>query len=381
MKKLFIILGSIFVFCTPTFSGQTQQNDLNSTYNEARPIEVMLLIDRLYDIDLSNSTYRMEAEIILDWKDPELVKKIKEKHQEVTFTGAKLKKILADAWHPEFIIANEVSPRTTDFQTLKIFDDGTLEVFEKFITKVAFDADIREYPFGDIDLTLDISAFTHEFNEMVLKPTFFEIGHGRENEQVIKGPWYLKDKYVTESRDHRLSSHSAVFSHNKFHFILQHDFMDSVQKIILPIAAVLIFSTFLNYFLSLQFKSNAEWRIGGQITLVLTILALKFSLTGQIPVTHYLNFVDELFLIAIMVVGLNLIMGIVIHNLYLRRPAGRASRIELGYKIIQPFLLITLLALAVYSTFLAGSPDKFNRCQKGNAACVNLPMPEKKVQL
>ncbi len=379
MKKLFLYLSGLFIFCASAFASPTHHNKLSADTSDARPVEVMLLIDRIYDIDLSNSTYRVEAEIILDWKDPGLVERVKKQYQETTFTGSKLGKILDDTWHPKFVISNETSPRITDFRTLKIFDDGTIEVFEKFISKIAFDADIHEYPFGDLDLTLDISAFTHEFHEMVFKPTSFEIGHGRKNEQVIKGPWLLKDKYAVVSQDHRLSSHTSVFSHNKFHFILQHDYIDPVQKMLLPIAAVLIFSSFLNYFLTLKFSPNADWRIGGQITLFLTILAVKFSLSGQIPVTHYLKFVDELFLIATLVVGLNLIMSIVIQKLYVENPNGCASSVETIYKFSQPLILVALLCWTIYSAFYARTSPTPNHCQGNSAACVNIPIHERDI--
>ena len=380
LEKIFLYLGGLFIFCTPAFAGPTHNIKVSTDATGARPVEVMLLIDRIYDVDLSSSTYRVEAEIILDWKDPALVKRLRRQHQETTFTSAKLDKIFDSTWHPEFIISNETKPRITDFRTLKIFDDGTVEIFEKFIAQIAFEADIHEYPFGDLDLTLDISAFTHEIHEMVLKPTSFEIGHTQEKEQVIRGPWYLKNKYVVESRDHRLSSHTSIFSHNKFHFILQHDYMDAVQKMLLPIAAVLIFSTFLNYFLTLKFSPNADWRIGGQITLFLSILALKFSLSGQIPATHYLKFVDELFLIATLGVGLNLIMSIVIQKLYVENPDGCASRIESIYKFSQPLILVALLCWTIYSTFHVRTSPSSNHCQNNSVACINVPLPKRDIR-
>ena len=157
---------------------------------------------------------------------------------------------------------------------------------------------------------------------MHLEPIYFELGHGYKNEEVIKGPWTLSNKYFEVKDDHRLSTHEAIFSHNKFHFVLKHDFIDSLQKIILPIGAVILFSSFINFFASLKFGPNADWRIGGQLTLILTIFALKFSIADQIPVTHYLNFIDELFLIAIIVVGLNLLSGVFINNMYQQKPTG-----------------------------------------------------------
>ena len=42
----------------------------------------------------------------------------------------------------------------------------------------------------------------------------------------------------------------------------------------------------------MKFDGSADWRIGGQMTLFLIVPALKFALSSELPVTHYLNFTD-----------------------------------------------------------------------------------------
>ena len=41
-----------------------------------------------------------------------------------------------------------------------------------------------------------------------------------------------------------------------------------------------------------EINDYADMRIGGQLTLLLTVFALKFSLGEDIPTTHYLNLID-----------------------------------------------------------------------------------------
>ena len=356
MKAILSVVVFLFGFNSALAASSATNTSSSTLGKEKHKVDVMLLMDKIFNINLSTSSYDIEAEIILKWVDHQAVKTIKNKFPEHTLTGDRFHKAMETIWHPEFVVSNELMPRITDFKTLKVYDDGTLEVFEKFVSQIAIDADIHEYPFGEIDLTLDISAFTHEANEMVLNPVYFEIGHGDENEQVVKGPWQLANKYVKQEIDQRLSSHEALFSHNKFHFVLTHDFMDSLQKVIFPIGAVMLFSTFMNFFASLKFGPNADWRIGGQITLILTLFALKFSLADEIPVTHYLNFIDELFIIATIVVGLNLLTSVVINNMYQRNPDGAAASFELTYKVLQPIIMIAMLMWAVYSIFFGFEP-------------------------
>ena len=93
-----------------------------------------------------------------------------------------------------------------------------------------------------------------------------------------------------------------------------------------------------------------NWRIGAQLTLFLTIPALKFSLAGQLPTTHYLNFTDALFIWATFVVTFNLIMGII--SLYGIPSEGDKSSRSLGRfaKISSP--LATILAIGLLLSYI-----------------------------
>ena len=97
------------------------------------------------------------------------------------------------------------------------------------------------------------------------------------------------------------------------HVNVEHGFIDSVQKILFPIFAIVFLSLLLNHFYPSGNYDIFNWRIGGQLTLFLTVPALKFSLGGSLPSTHYLNFTDGLFIWATFVVTFNLMIGIISH--------------------------------------------------------------------
>jgi hypothetical protein len=104
------------------------------------------------------------------------------------------------------------------------------------------------------------------------------------------------------------------FSVAGFHFTMAHDFMDLAQKILIPLLSVLLLSLVINKY-SVIYKTetgsnNGTWRISGQLTLLLTLFALKFSLGDNIPAIHYLTMIDALFIAVGIVVVLTLIWGI-----------------------------------------------------------------------
>ena len=95
---------------------------------------------------------------------------------------------------------------------------------------------------------------------------------------------------------------------------------------------------------------NGNWRVGGQLTLLLTLFALKFSLGDDIPATHYLTMVDALFIAVSVMVVFALVCGIYVIYLF------QSGRVERGHKFEHRsnliFLLLGLVFLAWVASYL-----------------------------
>ena len=61
----------------------------------------------------------------------------------------------------------------------------------------------------------------------------------------------------------------------------------------------------------MKFLENADLNINGQLVLLLTLVALRFSLGEELPKTHYLNLTDLLFLSSYIICAFNLLGSIV----------------------------------------------------------------------
>ena len=143
----------------------------------SKHVKVFMVIDRIFNIDISAGTYEVEAELLLKWRNDEDVRRIRSEFKEHTYAGEKMEKIIDKIWHPEFIVKSELHRRETLFSTIHLNKDGSLELFEKFETILPINTDIREYPFGTLQLNLDIVAFTHDAHEMVFDPIHMRLGH------------------------------------------------------------------------------------------------------------------------------------------------------------------------------------------------------------
>lgn len=317
----------------------------------SKHVKVYAVIDRIFEIDINEGTFKIEAEILLKWSNNKDIKRLKSDFAEHTITGDKMHEVLEHTWHPEFIVKAEIEPRSTLFRTLHLNKDNSIELFEKFETTLPINTDIREYPFGTLQLHMDIVAFTHDAKEMTFDPVMFEIGHEEQDTPVLVGNWSLIKHYADKKVSHRLSTTDQMYTQNGFHFIIQHDFNDALQKIFFPLGGVVLISLFLNLFSSMRHKENIEARVMGQLTLLLTIFALKFTLAGEIPATHYLNLIDLMFLIATGAIIINLFSSMAVSEWYLEGKLELAQKWERILDRTTPILVLVSIGASCYVVF------------------------------
>ena len=355
----FTLFLSIFSFSVTGIS-RTENNGIVKSFHEkfignhpekGQVVEVSYLVDEIRDIDLTKGHFTTTAEMLLKWKP---TYDINNHDEDVVLIGDHLHDFLEKNWHPEFVINNEENPRETLYKKLTIFKDGTYQLIEKFNSEITIHTQMLKYPFGNLDLHLDVAAFTHHAGEMILKPVKFEFGHTDNKSDVIKGSWTLVDDYFKSKLKPMLGGGEKLYSNIIFHFVIVHDFMDSVQKIFFPLFLVMIVSMCMNVFCSLQFGANADWRIGGQMTLVLTIVAIKFSLASELPITHGISLVDKLFILATAIASLNLI-GSVFINDFFQRKKSYALTIENTFNYVSPIMFSIMIFFTWYTTFMVGT--------------------------
>ena len=354
MKKVFLFFVGLFLI-TFSLSFAAQKADQSSEkvevsdINTEHLVHTKILYDEIYDIDISEGHYRASVEVLLAWEDPKTEDFLAKFGDEIIH-GEKLEEYLNEIWYPEFFISNAETPRTVHYKTLDVLD-GKFELFERFDAELSIDAEMPKYPFGNLDLFLDIASFSGNKQKMVFYPESIEIGHHDAHHKVLKGNWEV-EKTILEEEGRTSLNHGG---HEKFSYLIahvnvKHGFLDALQKILFPIFSVVFLSLLINHVFTWNIDMY-NWRIGAQLTLFLTIPALKFSLAGELPTTHYLNFTDALFIWATFVVTFNLIIGII--SKYSISSEGNKSGLSLETfaKISSPLTAILVIGLLLYYIF------------------------------
>lgn len=307
-------------------------------------VEVKILYDEIYDIDITEGHYRTSVEVMLAWEDKKTTDYLAKFGDEIIH-GEKLNQYLQEIWYPEFFVSNAETPRIVHYRTLDVLD-GKFELLERFDVELSIDAELPKYPFGTLDLYLDIASFSGNTQKMIFYPITIEIGHHDAHHKVVKGNWTVQSTFMEEEGRTSLS-HGGIekFSYIIAHVNVKHGFLDSLQKIIIPLFTIVFLSLLMNHFYPSDKHDMYNWRIGGQLTLFLTIPALKFSLAGELPTTHYLSLTDALFIWANVVVTYNMVLGIISHYRVASEGDNAGRAMQRFARISSPLVTISVMGL------------------------------------
>ena len=318
-----------------------------SLKENSKKVSVTLLVDEITDVSISLGNFKIVSELLLSWEDSS---QAGDEIKIIDLTDRE-EKTFDDIWYPKFSIVNEESSREILIKILTIYPDGKVELYEKFDSVLAMDTDIKQYPFGALDLMIEIAAYAQTVEEFYFKPTKFLLGHDeRDKDHVLKGNWTIDESYFLETQQKSINFRGKEFSHNEYHFKIHHDYTDSVQKILAPILIVILISLFINQFCRMKFSENADFNINGQLVLLLTLVALRFSLGDELPKTHYLNLTDLLFLSSYLVCTINLLGSIVLQSYYQNNSSKYTELIEQRFVGISIFIAITLIVGSIVIT-------------------------------
>ena len=200
------------IFLTLLFSGTNPTFSKESSHSNSQPklekseiktehlVETKILFDEIYGIDISEGHYKVSVEVLMIWDDDKTSDFLSKFGDEIIH-GLKLDKYLETIWYPEYFVSNAENPRTTHYKTLDVYK-GKFELFERFEAELSIDAEMPRYPFGNLDLFLDIASFSGNKSKMVFYPDGIEIGHHDAHHKIVKGNW----KVTNHPEVHNLNS-------------------------------------------------------------------------------------------------------------------------------------------------------------------------------
>ena len=195
--------------------------------------------------------------------------------------------------------------------------------------------DVSNFPLDEQKLLIEIGDFVWVEDNLtyVLNPEF--TGKSR---QIYSAEWYISD---FKSQVERMKEWGSNFSVLQYSVMAERKTTPFLIKILIPILIVMGVSM-LNLFID---KRELESCIGLGVTSLLSIIALYFSISGNLPDVNYATTVDKMMMGSYLVIFISMIEIVVAHNLILKKKQLLLNKIEIASKWIIPSGYLLFLAL------------------------------------
>jgi hypothetical protein len=328
--------------------------DTSPDPNHPTKVNVSFVIDDISEIDLNAGNYKITGQMILEWKDPRLAFAPDPKHpnRPQDFDADAAKDLLKKIWEPVFEISNEEGERKTGVFSVNIWPDGRILLYEKFDSIPRFHGDLHMYPYGSVDLDLVMTGFLQDRREMVYRLKRFEFQEPSKPDDFIHGHWTFVSMNAQERLVKRSDDRSVDYSQILFQVRVDHESIRSgsyyvALTIFIPLLAIFLASSALLWIDPGAATSHSSPRLGGTLTLILTTIALKFSLTKQIPSLHYLTMTDLLIIITITMLVVSLMSSCFYIWLYTEKSQILATKFNRILRVFYPILFVAVVVLAV----------------------------------
>ena len=329
---------------------------LDESPSPIRPtrVDVNFFIDDISNIDLNAGNYKITGQMIQEWKDPRLAFTPDPKHPKRTqaYNAEAAKEFLKKIWEPVFEISNEDGERKTGVFSINIWPDGRIRTYEKFDSIASFDGDLNMYPYGAVNLDLVMTGFLQNRNEMVYRLRKFEFQERNKPNDFIHGYWKFVKMSARETAITRSDDPSINYSQIHFQVKLDHEsFQSGTLLIFVPLFAVFLTSSALLWIDPGATASYASPRIGGTLTLILTTIALKFSLSKQLPSVDYLTLADLLIMVTVGMLVVSLLSSCLYIWLYTEKSRELAISFNKVARTFYPmlFISVTTILVAIHS--------------------------------
>lgn len=347
MSRFARLWSSILCVLLICFVGTARADIAPPLDNEPTIVHTYLYLEDINDIKLGTGTYDITANLVMRWIDPRLAfSSADNSTRPHVWMGKRADNFVDSIWHPILDVSGERGITSNTVQSVAVYPDGTVVLRQKFTSSPRFTGELLNFPFGHLNLELDITSVAVDVDEMQFRLAHLSPSHSMQAlDDVIHGNWTPSDIHWSTSTVSRPDHPDQQFPQIDLRIMVEHDFIDGVHKILLPLSVIALVSWALLWLNFIHLPPYSSPRIAGTITLMLTTIALKFVLDRELPVVHYLTLSDLLFNATIIMLSFSLITSCCTASLVSRdkRAQAEAFNAVLQYAYPAVYLVVVLI--------------------------------------
>ena len=294
------------------------------------PVDVTLNINKIYNIDSVNQTYEIDGYLVLVWTDERLafVPDADGQRQRTYENDAALDEMGPAIWWPSIEFINVVGERDVPSRRLVVNSDGRIVYNERFYGTFTSEMDFRRFPFDTQDFVVQIESFSYDASEVEFVAGDAAIASsGTPAVDAASAAW-LFDPPTASIRAvlyPHLEEATGSETYSRYEYVATADRNPGffIWQLFLPLFLIIGTSFFVLWI------SDFTDQLATAFTLMLTVVAFNFYVSGLLPQLPYTTFIE-----ATITSGYITIVGIIALTVIAHVAATR-DREELAEKVIR----------------------------------------------
>jgi len=336
----FIILLSIPLVAS-------EQQDI-STKKEPLEVSVKLRINKIYDINSVQETYKIDGYFIYSWKDEHAKTYLKDSTANVIiFENDKARELInGDLWIPAFELINVQGSRETPNIRIEIYADGTIEYEERFFATCSTNMDFKKFPFDSQTYKVAVEMFSYGVEKVVFKnpKLFLEKDHSN----YLGEDWAFVNSNahtLIKTYEYMNNNENDVYSRVVFEVKAKRLSGYYEWQVLFPLLIIILAS--FSIFWIKEFGSQ----IGVGFTLMLTVVAFNFYSASILPKLPYNTFIEYVIIVGYIFIFLGILAVIINHRI--NGEENKQDRIPLlkyfryGFPLVYTIIMIVLYRMLI----------------------------------
>jgi hypothetical protein len=309
-------------------------------------VDLGLFIIEVTEINEVDNTFRIEAFMDLVWCDPREAFEPEETGvEEEIFLEEDAQEKIKLIWWPDVQFSNEAGARDIENEELIIFHDGTIEYQEKFSAVLEARYDLRQFPFDEQTLEIEIESFAWPEDILVLHEEEGEIGFSAD----FQIPEWNTEKVETSIEEKQEIRDREPFSEFFMEIFVSRQSGFYVWKIMVPLILLVAISWSVFWMIG----DGLADRMSVSLTGILTVVAYQFIVSGDLPRVPYFTLMDTIISLSFGLMALTIVENIAVNTLYIYDRQTIANRVDRISRWAFPLVYIVgILAAAFF--FISG---------------------------
>lgn len=331
--KLLFVLTISFAVLTGIHSCAIAQDTISTPNPDGiTDVYISFFVNNISELNSSSQVFKADILFTAKWNDPRL------KHESKDRIIQSVDKV----WDPFLTFTNRLNITKSFPENVTVLSDGTVIYFQRVYGEFTQSLNFEDFPFDTQQLKINLIAIGLNSNEVNLIPDTGDVSGINQN--ISLSDWDVTN-WSIEKSTYKFSRNSAELPALTVNINVNRNYGYYFLLFIIPLMLIIMMS-WMSFWLDPQLSSS---QISIATTSMLTLIAYRFIVTGNLPRISYLTRMDLFILGSSLLIFLTLLESVLTAGLIYKEKVRIATKIDLHCRWIFPlvYFIIAVIAFAV----------------------------------